>query len=691
MTSKELLDATMHLEMKYLDEANARADAVIPAARKKIRLLPALTTAAACLTAVIGLRMYLLHNNGMTEQNSTPDSLVAEVTDTETTASATETQIVTTLSEGTEHAKKDNRSSKGTSAATTAASAKKSTTTTAAPKTTAGNNTDGKQTDEKIKVPDFTGMTWEQAKPIAKSKGLLLARYDICGNGAGGQIHSQKPAPDAAVKKGDVIELTVFNGHPEGCEATLMLPIPKGVTGHYYVKGYDESGSDVAFIHQEIKAGTVDGYFPMHIEGYGTETYDIVLVDMESDREEKLARVRVDYERKTMEIPENNIFEAFRKLDELTNDSGSIQASALELRIEFAEQEPHEPSSWLNMVDLQFQIPEDAWGMYRISAHGNISPDYDCLNVFNTGDLYEYYQNRVIPVAVYANYTTTVDYAVKLLNIENNREATIGRYRVDFSTETYEVLEENIEAAFAQVGNSERPSAQAGDFDLDGRITGADVLLADLIEYAECNEILDLLPLTEEQLKCADILPGETLDWGLHDEPNRDLPLSGREVQMISKTWTMIRDCGCTGLTVSEYISNQAYYEELRQKCSVEQWEREKDQIDWTKLGLSGIPTYHEFKMLTDDEYMFAHTENWDSLSGIEKVNLREKCWRNNEAYQNMKPETWDSSAFARAGWQMTAYYCKLIEQKTGEPSIFNESPTWEEVWELIEAVRDSE
>ena len=35
MTSKELLDATMHLEMKYLDEADARADAVIPAARKK--------------------------------------------------------------------------------------------------------------------------------------------------------------------------------------------------------------------------------------------------------------------------------------------------------------------------------------------------------------------------------------------------------------------------------------------------------------------------------------------------------------------------------------------------------------------------------------------------------------------------------------------------------------------------------
>ena len=72
MTSKDLLDAAMQLDQSFLDEADQRAAAAIPAGRKRIRLISAISAAAACLTTVVGLRIYSLHHqNGLTEQQDT--------------------------------------------------------------------------------------------------------------------------------------------------------------------------------------------------------------------------------------------------------------------------------------------------------------------------------------------------------------------------------------------------------------------------------------------------------------------------------------------------------------------------------------------------------------------------------------------------------------------------------------------
>ena len=688
MTSKELLNATMHLNSKYLSEADARAAAVIPADRKRIRLIPALTAAAACLSAVIGIQMYLVHNHdiGLTEQNSTSDSLVAEETEAETTASDTNESAVTTIIELTENPKKESGSEKSTTAAATAGTSKRSNAATAASKTIAVNNTDGK-----LRVPDFTGMTWEQAKPLAKSLGLLLTRTEINGDGAENLIHTQKPAPNSEAKPGDIIELTVFSGIPEIFTAVLEFQIPEMTDDYFSIWVCDDSESRNTWCFQGFHGSEVNASGSMRIfaEGSGCMEFEAVLRNEKNDKQARLGRYRLDFDRKTAETLESDIYGAFEQVGGLKNNTGRSSASALKTNIIFEEDNYADNSDIsnisyrLNDVEISFQIPENIWGMYQIRADRNHLP--------GSGDLWNLCDDDAdgrFELWLCEETTATIDYDFILLNLENHKEATIGRYRVDFSTETYEVLESNIEAAFAQVGSSEKPSAHAGDFDLDGRITGADRLLAELIVKSENYGVLNMLPLTEEQLACADILLGAS--YGSPGEADYR-PLIECEAEMIGKTWKIIRECGCTGLNVEEYIANQAYYDDLQQKCYEEKWEYYKDQIDWTKLGLSGIPTYHEFKMLTDSEYLAAHTENWDLLSEEEQLRLRTECRLNDTAYKGLERETWEpdynDAALTRASLQLTAYYLDLARQKTGEPSGIYDSPTWDELWEMIEVL----
>ena len=597
MTAKDLLDAASVLDDKYVQEAEARAAAVVPAKRRNIRIISGITAAAACLTVAVGLRLY---NIGMTEQSSTAESEIAEMTETDIPAATDITgekpQIATTIAESAEHAQKVT----GAAGTTTAPSAQTS-----------------KNTSAKNGAASDTAKTG-----TAKASG-----------------QKQQPVPVQFVFE----HLQALNG-----------------SGTYHME-LRENGR-VRFTGPSFATADIGDWLniTMTAEGTGTAVYDAVLVREDTGSEAAYSKFRVNYENRTAETISDSAAAACEQLDGSYFSKDFIDYYGPVTFFNFLAAENNQTKT------LSVFIPHSAKGRFAITAAAENGSD-EARRQFTAGS--------GDPFTLTLRNAGLVRYHFTLTNLENGRTVSLPDSLLDFHApgstpwlrSDLQLNEMQVEFdAFRQLDGIDTETVYGGDFDLDGRITAADCLIAEMIRKAEDERVLDMLPLTAEQLARAEI--------GAGVYPS----------EAICDTWQTIQVLGCTGLSVEGYLANEESYKKL---C----WESYKNQIDWTKLGLNAVPTYEEFLMLTDTEYMSAHTENWESLLDYEQGRLWQICLQNHETYEQMEYQLRiRPSGMTNTANQTYVYVFDLASQRYVEESIYDEEPlTWEELWSKIESYRD--
>ena len=113
-----------------------------------------------------------------------------------------------------------------------------------------------------------------------------------------------------------------------------------------------------------------------------------------------------------------------------------------------------------------------------------------------------------------------------------------------------------------------------GDFDLDGRITPADYAWADLILYAELENIIDELPLNEEQMRQCELIPNDTTMSPLGEEEYKAIQNAGK------LCWWGITNA----LDFRAYLDNQEYYNKLLHEYIPPELHPQSDDDNFTVL-----------------------------------------------------------------------------------------------------------
>lgn len=262
------------------------------------------------------------------------------------------------------------------------------------------------------------------------------------------------------------------------------------------------------------------------------------------------------------------------------------------------------------------------------------------------------------------------------------------------SAETTAALS-GTESAETTAAEPETQRYPAGDFDLDGRLTQADILLASMMMSLEKSGTdLSLLPLTEAQMQQADIIP---------DSVHQNGPLSEAERDALYQTVTLIRHCGFPELTIPDYLADQARYDAVcQQRLADRNAARIKagiEQIDWAAYGFSHTPTYEEFCDMTSlnmeeklDGKGFLNIWNqlsdrkWETLSEEEQLDITAECMRLRHI-----PDAEEGTVLP-SNTMIQNYIFSL--QHRDEPDAYEdytgetEPPAWDAVCALIESAK---
>ncbi len=418
MTSKDLLNAAMQLDQSFLDEADQRAAAAIPAGRKRIQLISAISAAAACLTAVVGLRIYSLHHqNGLTEQSSAPDSIVAEVIpETETTTTVTETTAADaeTKRAATTLVSASNTSKSKQTESTTATAAVSGTAKTTASKGNAGTTKGSTAATQAAKsdtvssttttvspkksgttlVPDLLYLTWEDAEAEARENDLKVTKkvvdhFDQYDAYYSGLVVAQSIEPETKVEKETVIGLTVLAGEVDPDYYKTEVPNFVGLTwaqAEYQAKLHKLKLTKHIVKEGNGKKGTVQSQSPEY-DNYQTRV---------------------------------NMF---------TN----VTLNVLE-----GEPDPIGVHFWF-------------WTNWNFKGKFHINL-YEGGKLVTAGPQFqpEYSETNFTPLEFAGEGAST--YEARLVNEENGKEASIGRYFIDFDRFEYQKLENHPVQAYRQVG-----------------------------------------------------------------------------------------------------------------------------------------------------------------------------------------------------------------------------------------------
>ena len=258
----------------------------------------------------------------------------------------------------------------------------------------------------------------------------------------------------------------------------------------------------------------------------------------------------------------------------------------------------------------------------------------------------------------------------------------------------------------AASGAQEQTPAVFGDFDLDGKFTLADGVWCDLIYFAELNDVMDMIPLTEAQIRQADMIPGCIRD------DNPAYPLGIDEEQAILATLRLIYCYNLTDITPQDYIADQNYYDDytlIRSPRLVRELP-----IDWAAIGLTGDFTEDDFWRAVSPDYALERYEeengpfrrdNDDISDFLNAVRVRQ------DKYHGMISELmirerdkWKDPIYdyGIAAERCMCYAAKLHQQKFGEPGykpgsdepvdprlIFTDDDlTWDEMLKVFEEAK---
>ena len=157
-------------------------------------------------------------------------------------------------------------------------------------------------------VPKFIGMSQEDAKKEADSRGLKLEVTEAPSTEEKGIVTEQDPEPGKVVVSGSTVKLTVSNGEePEG-EVTYGLEnLPVSEMSGMYTLSFTTDEDGVIASRQFVAESLTDASVSVKVKGKGSKTVKVSITSAQSGKTEVLGTYTFDFAGKKFTASSENI------------------------------------------------------------------------------------------------------------------------------------------------------------------------------------------------------------------------------------------------------------------------------------------------------------------------------------------------------------------------------------------------
>lgn len=163
-------------------------------------------------------------------------------------------------------------------------------------------------------LPDLVGKNWSEAAAAAEKAGIHLKKVEVSNGAPAGTIVYQPFETGEQITKGNTVPVEVSDGNGDLTPISFTLTIPAGYTGEYSVIGFkqdDDASYTTPFV--EFDAAEANGSIQITMSGIGEGDFIMTLV--KGGDSAQLGVLRINFEKQTVEIIEDNMDAAFRKLN----------------------------------------------------------------------------------------------------------------------------------------------------------------------------------------------------------------------------------------------------------------------------------------------------------------------------------------------------------------------------------------
>ena len=163
-----------------------------------------------------------------------------------------------------------------------------------------------------VQVPNFIDSTWDDAKTLADTMGLVLSKNEVDDKAPAGTILNQNVAVGEEVSEDSVIELTVSTGTPKDQEVRVSFSIPTNAAGMFRIKLYEDGIAKS--VGPDFNVDYANGITSVTISGTGTADVLATLTNAATGAEATIGTYRVDFDNQTYNPISSNPEAAFEKV-----------------------------------------------------------------------------------------------------------------------------------------------------------------------------------------------------------------------------------------------------------------------------------------------------------------------------------------------------------------------------------------
>lgn len=166
---------------------------------------------------------------------------------------------------------------------------------------------------EETDVPDFVGMTLEEATKECERRNLKLETKEEPSTEEKGIVTGQDPEPGKIVVSGSTIKLTVSNGEePEGEISYGLVNLPSNMSGMYTLSFTTEG--EVIATYQFVAESLDNNSLTAKVEGKGVKTVKVSVTNAQSGKTAVVGTYTFDFANKTFTPSSENIDGAFAEV-----------------------------------------------------------------------------------------------------------------------------------------------------------------------------------------------------------------------------------------------------------------------------------------------------------------------------------------------------------------------------------------
>ncbi len=178
-------------------------------------------------------------------------------------------------------------------------------------------------------VPNFVGMTQEEAQKECDSRKLELEVTEEASTEEKGKVIAQDPEAGSVVVTGSVIKLTVSNGEePEGEVSYGLRDLPVSNMSGMYTLSFTTDEDGVIASQQFVAESLTDASVTVKVKGKGSKTVKVSVTSAQSGKTELIGTYTFNFAGSTFTASSENIDGAFEGVAVVTTPAVTQAAAA---------------------------------------------------------------------------------------------------------------------------------------------------------------------------------------------------------------------------------------------------------------------------------------------------------------------------------------------------------------------------